>query len=306
MIEFLVGYTGFVGSNLAHSHKFTGLFNSANIHEAYGQHPDILVYAGVRSEMFIANARPLEDKAVIETAKSNISRIAPKRIILISTVAVYPEPYSKDEDSEINGSLLKAYGANRLDLERWTEDNFPAHSIIRLPAVYGLNMRKNFLYDYIHVIPAMLTESKFQELADKIPELSDFYMLHDNGYFKCRDISQEEKLYLKNIFRELDFSALNFTDSRSIYQFYSLANLWSHIEIILSENLDKVNLVSPPISVADVYQFLAGKEFRNILANQPYNYDIKTKHYALFGGIGGYIMNREQELLEIRKFISGV
>lgn len=51
----LVGFTGFVGSNLAMSTDFDGLYNSANIEEAYGTNPDLLVYAGVPAQKFIAN-----------------------------------------------------------------------------------------------------------------------------------------------------------------------------------------------------------------------------------------------------------
>ena len=34
-MDFIVGYTGFVGSNLIASHNFDGMFNSKNITEAY-------------------------------------------------------------------------------------------------------------------------------------------------------------------------------------------------------------------------------------------------------------------------------
>lgn len=46
-MESLVGYTGFVGSNLAESHSFDGLYHSKNIEQAYGTKPELLVYAGV-------------------------------------------------------------------------------------------------------------------------------------------------------------------------------------------------------------------------------------------------------------------
>ena len=51
----LVGYTGFVGSNIASSFKFDRLFNSKNIKEAYGLNPDLCVYSGVRAEKYLAN-----------------------------------------------------------------------------------------------------------------------------------------------------------------------------------------------------------------------------------------------------------
>ena len=45
-MEYIVGYTGFVGSNIVLAHEFEGKFNSKNIKEAYGGNPDLLVYAG--------------------------------------------------------------------------------------------------------------------------------------------------------------------------------------------------------------------------------------------------------------------
>ena len=47
--------------------------------------------------------------------------------------------------------------------------------IIRLPGLYGKNIRKNFIYDYLNVIPAMLKEAKFEELAAEDPGLRNYY-----------------------------------------------------------------------------------------------------------------------------------
>ena len=46
----LVGYTGFVGSNIYKSAggRIKGLYNSKNIEDAYDTTPDLLIYAGVR------------------------------------------------------------------------------------------------------------------------------------------------------------------------------------------------------------------------------------------------------------------
>lgn len=54
-MDILVGYTGFVGSNLTLQKKFDMCVNSSNVKDAYGMNPDLLIYAGIPSEMFIAN-----------------------------------------------------------------------------------------------------------------------------------------------------------------------------------------------------------------------------------------------------------
>lgn len=301
--EFLVGYTGFVGSNLARQHKFSALFNSKNICDAYGKKPELLVYSGVKSEMFLANKDPEADLQLIIDASKNIEKIIPKKLVLISTIAVYPRTDNANEDTFICKDELTAYGANRLYLERWVEENIGDYLIVRLPAIYGENLKKNFIYDYIHIIPTMLTSTKYGELISKNRELEEYYELQKNGFYKCKNLTIEEEKRLRILFLSLGFTALSFTDSRSIYQFYDLKNLWNHIQIALDYGISKLNISTPPISASEVYRELSGKQFVNELEKPPYNYDIHTKFFELFGGVDGYIMTKEQEMEEIVNFV---
>ena len=156
----LVGYTGFVGSNLAASADFDGLYNSKNIEQAFGTQPDVLYYSGVPAAKFIANKYPDQDLEIIKNAVENIRKIAPKKLVLISTVDVYKAPNGKDEDAPMKTEGLEAYGANRLYLEQRVKEIFPDYHIVRLPGLYGKNIKKNFIYDYINYIPALLNEAK--------------------------------------------------------------------------------------------------------------------------------------------------
>lgn len=88
----LVGYTGFVGSNLYTSGDFDAAYNSKNIQEAYGTCPDLLVYAGLRAEKYLANNAPEKDMEQIIEAEQNIKKIRPKKLVLISTIDVFKEP----------------------------------------------------------------------------------------------------------------------------------------------------------------------------------------------------------------------
>lgn len=302
-MDYLVGSSGFVGSNIASQHSFDGLFHSRNISEAYGKAPDLLVYSGVRAEMFLANKNPQADRKLIDDAIHNIEQIAPKACVLISTIAVYPDTHEADEDTVISEDCLSAYGTNRLALEHWVEKNIPDSLVVRLPAIYGKNLKKNFLYDYIHVIPAMLTREKLMELSAKAPQLQDYYLPQDNGFFKCKLLSEEQENLLKALFHELRFSALNFTDSRSVYQFYALKDLWEHIMLARQNGIRRLNLATPPISVGEVYRALTGEEFVNHLTKQPFDYDLRTKHAAIFGGKDGYIFDKEKELEDIISFV---
>ena len=53
----LVGYTGFVGSNIyaAAGDQIDAVYNSKNIENAFGTNPDVLIYAGLRAEKYLAN-----------------------------------------------------------------------------------------------------------------------------------------------------------------------------------------------------------------------------------------------------------
>ena len=299
----LVGYTGFVGTNLSEAYSFDYLINSKNIGLSYGTNPDLLVYAGVRAEMFIANSNPEVDFNQILVAIENIKKINPKNVVLISTVAVYDKSYDVDEDYEIDETKLTPYGRNRLFLEKWVLENYKESLVVRLPAIYGLNLKKNFLYDYIHVIPRMLTQSKYDELASKNDVIKKYYKKSDDGYFHCTAEKLDSQKELKTTFEKIGFSALNFTDSRSVYQFYNLKHLWNHIQTALNQKINLLNIVTEPLSVAEAYESFCGNQFYNCLPKTPFNYGIRSKYSSVFGGRDGYLMDKNQVKQDLKDFV---
>lgn len=298
----LVGYTGFVGSNLYASGSFDAAYNSKNIERSYGTEPELLVYAGLRAEKYLADRAPEQDMAQILQAEDNIRRIAPKRLVLISTIDVFRDPRGVDEESVIDGEGLRPYGRNRYQLESWVRARYPDALIVRLPALFGRNIKKNFIYDYIHLIPFMLRRDKFEELSAADPELRRYYVLQDNGFYRV-NISEEDKGPLKERFRALGFSALNFTDSRSQFQFYDLSRLWQDIQTALGAGIRLWHPAVEPVSAAEVYQYLTGERFVNELEGTPARYDFRTVHAGLFGGSGGYIYGKDRVLRGIEHFV---
>ena len=81
-MNFLVGSTGFVGSNLSKNFAFDGLFYSKNVEESFDKNPDLLVYSGVPAQKFLANKEPKKDMEIIGDAIENIKRINPKDYII--------------------------------------------------------------------------------------------------------------------------------------------------------------------------------------------------------------------------------
>ena len=302
MMKALVGYTGFVGSNIYASGDFDAVYNSKNIEKAYGTCPDLLIYAGLRAEKYLANNDPDKDYELIVQAEKNIKKINPKKLVLISTIDVFKNPVDVDENSEIDTEGLQAYGYNRYQLECWVRETYPDALIIRLPGLFGKNIKKNFIYDYMNVIPFMLKQEKFDELSAKNPSLRDYYILQENGFYKVC-VSNADKEKLKDIFRELGFSALNFTDSRSVYQFYNLARLWEDIQIALNAGIRLWHPATEPVSAEEIYEYLTGEKFINKLNGKPANYDYQTIYGSVFGGVKKYISDKTEVLREIKKFV---
>lgn len=298
----LVGYTGFVGSNIYAKGDFDSVYHSADIKDAYGTEPDLLVYAGLRAEKYLANHAPEKDMEQILRAEENIEKINPKKLVLISTIDVFKEPKGADETSPIETKNLHAYGYNRYQLELWVREKYPDALIIRLPGLFGINIKKNFIYDLINVIPFMLKAEKFEELAGRDAELKKYYRLQDNGFYKV-EVPDENREELKSRFKELGFSALHFTDSRSRYQFYNLGHLWRDIQTALDSGITLWHPATEPVSAGEVYEYVTGEKFVNELDGRPADYDYRTMYAELFGGKNQYISPRGCVLEEIKEFV---
>ena len=304
-MRYLVGCTGFVGSNICASASFDGLFHSTDIEQAYGKAPDLLIYAGLRAEKFLANSDPQRDMASVQQALDNIRAIKPQRLVLISTVDVYKTPDGVDEATPVETDGLHAYGLNRYWLEERVREEFPDALIVRLPGLYGINLKKNFLYDLIHRTPSMLKPAKFEELAAKNGRLADFYSLADNGFYKLRDMTDAKRKELRAFFAHNDFSAVNFTDSRATYQLYPLRFLWQHIEAALAQNITLLNVAVEPVSAQEIYRATEGSEFRNEIAAVPVHYDMRSCHAQALGGRNGYLLDRTFLLEDIVGYVQG-
>lgn len=299
----LVGHTGFVGNNLYRYGSFELGVNSGSVREAYGTKPDLCVYAGLRAEKYLANQQPEKDWQMIEQAKENIRMIKPQKLVLISTIDVFKSPLAVYEDSAIDMDGLQPYGYNRRVLENWVRENYPEALIVRLPGLFGEGIKKNFIYDIINVIPFMLSETKMGELSSQEAAIEEYYEIQDNGFWKCRNLNEGEKNALRNILSRVNFSALQFTDSRSEFQFYPLKRLWSDIKIALENKIELLHTATEPISAGEIYKFLYGREFMNETAGVPAKYDYRTRYSGLYRRGGGYIMGKEEVLLEIQNFI---
>ena len=149
----------------------------------------------------------------------------------------------------------------------------------------------------------MLRENKFNELCNINDFITKYYYKLDNGFYKCKELNSEDRKQLIDYFESVKFSALNFTDSRNAYQFFNLTQLWEIIEKCFNYSINKINIVSEPISIKELYRYLKGEEFNNEIGNQVLRYDLKTKYDTLFGGNDGYIYSKQFLLNDIKEYI---
>lgn len=142
----LIGYTGFVGSNILAAHGFDDVYNSSNIDDIRGREYDLVVSSGNRADSFRINTHGDEDRAEIDAYIDRVTAAKIGKLVLISTVCVYPAGGEPDESTPTAEDGLTPYGANRLHQEQRFADAFDT-TIVRLPQLYGANLRKGVVYD---------------------------------------------------------------------------------------------------------------------------------------------------------------
>jgi hypothetical protein len=248
MSDALIGYTGFVGSTLLKQRTFEYGFRSTNIDEIDGQEFDLVVCAAAPAQKWIANREPEADREKIESLISHLKAIRSKAFVLISTVDVFKNPIGVNEDTPVDETGLHPYGLHRRLLEKFVEQHFSNHLIVRLPGLVGPGLRKNIIFDF----------------------------LNDNN--------------------------LHSIESRGVFQFYPMVNLWFDVQSALKADLKLVHLTAEPISVTELSLAGFGKTFNQTLANPPASYDFQSKHASIFGGRGDYQYSKRETLQAVRAY----
>lgn len=244
----LIGYSGFVGSTLLRQAKFDHLYRSTNIHEIENKKFNFVICAGAPAQKWIANRCPEEDKSKIDTLIDHLKTIKTDTFILISTVDVFKTPIGVDEETPIDESDLHPYGLHRRQLEKFVQDNFSNHLIVRLPGLVGPGLRKNVIFDFLN--------------SNNLPMI----------------------------------------ESRGVFQFYPMVNLWHDIQIALKKELSVIHLTAEPVRVSDISEQGFGRPFTQVITDSPVKYDMQTRHANLFGSPGRHQYNAKETMLAIRAY----
>ena len=148
----LLGYTGFVGSHIRENlnPETTEYFNSKNLKSVLDSSFDRVYCACVPAVKWLANQNPEEDMRIVSDIGQILREIRCNRMYLVSTIDVHDHSEEGQVEDNVIPSL-EPYGKHRFDLETsLREVFFDKLTVLRLPALFGVGLKKNSLFDLMN------------------------------------------------------------------------------------------------------------------------------------------------------------
>lgn len=308
-MDALIGATGFVGGQLTRQHAFEAGFTSRNVDQVKDHAFDLTLCAAAPGSMFEANRFPDEDKKKIEKLISDISKVNTKRFVLISTIAVL-DGFRADDEDTAKFNEASFYGKHRRDLEVFCLAHFPSCLVVRLPALFGSGLKKNFLFDIRNPMPSMLPPPRFEEMAGALADDLKAVLPAIYGWNEALGLFVIDRGALEasgrrpdfdKAVKEAEFAAELFTSPSSHFQFYDMSRLWADVALSLDAGLDVIHLAPPPVKAADIYGELTGRAMPESAA-RVHMEDMRTRHAALWGAENPYFETQADVLARLRRF----
>ena len=169
MSEAILGYTGFVGGFLRETRPDAELFNSTNFQNLRGRTFDTIYCATVPAVKWLANKDPVGDARAIQAIQDVLATVQCRRhFVLISTIDVHDHSTQHQREDQAVIESAEPYGRHRLEFERWVRTEFEAQGahvcVLRLPALFGIGLKKNVLYDLLNarLLHTIRLDSEFQ------------------------------------------------------------------------------------------------------------------------------------------------
>ena len=95
----LIGYSGFIGSNLLKFKNKFHKYNSKNINKIKNKKYNLVICAGTSSKIWLAKKKPSLDLNKIKYLINNLKKVKAKKFVLISTCEVYGLSKNQKENS---------------------------------------------------------------------------------------------------------------------------------------------------------------------------------------------------------------
>lgn len=312
-IDCIIGHSGFVGGNLLRQHDFVGRFNSRNIDDSIGSKFDTVVCAAAPGSMLQANAFPERDLEQIETLCSKLASIKARHFVLISSIAVIADFAGKDDERTEAFQTELAYGRHRRLLETFCAECFDSTLILRLPALFGAGLKKNFLFDLLNPVPSMLNSAKMKQALETVSAadravLKQVYSLNEqNGMFVLDRLGlgrTSAKSRIEEAFGLHALTSVQFTHQDSTFQYYGVDRLWGDIEAALAGGISLLHLATEPVAAAQIHRSVIGSDMPKTGARLHHE-DMHTLHAGLRGRTGPYLEDAKQVMARVTAFAQG-
>ncbi|KAI3593287.1 hypothetical protein D9X30_1725 [Cupriavidus sp. U2] len=133
--------------------------------------------------------------------------------------------------------------------------------------------------------------------------LEEFVSEHFSDYLIVRLPGLVGPGLRKNVvFDLLNENNLQSIDSRGMFQFYPMVNLWYDIQSALHAGLKLVHLTAQPIRVRELAAQGFGRDFQNEISSTAVQYDFRTRHAHVFGATGMYQYDTRATLQAVRAY----
>jgi hypothetical protein len=235
-----------------------------------------------------------------------------RRFVLISTIAVLDDAGAGYTESTARFETEKAYGRHRRELEERMLGQFDHCHVLRLPALFGPGLKKNFLFDLLNPLPSFIKPDRFAELEEGFGAadrgaLQRWYRRDPALGMLALDraglAQSADRERLTRAFAEIGFAARNFTNSASRFQYYNMDRLAADIDRAVEAGIDVLNVCSQPLEAHAIALALTGEAFSNA-APPITREDMRSDHARVFGADGPYLIGGEAVLADLRAFYS--
>lgn len=285
-------------------------FNSRTVAEAEGVRFETLYCAAAPGSMFEANNYPERDTARIDALIASLSRMGGERFVLISTIAVLDRFDGGYTEADPHYQESTPYGVNRRRLEVACQAHFPSCLVVRLPALFGHGLAKNFIFDLMNAMPTMLNATAYDTLATGLSvslasALAVIYAPDANLGMQVIDrdalAALPERAALTAEADRLGINAVMFHNRETTYQFYEMSRLVEDIDRVLEAGLDVLHLAPAPLKTAEIYRALKGTEMPET-KGRLHTEDMRTLHAGLWGATGPYNRSTDDVLAALTAF----
>jgi hypothetical protein len=235
MLKITIIGKGFLGKNLLdhYSQYNCEVFDSKNINCLSNQEHDIIFCAAPSGKKWLVNQNKEQDLSNI-LSLINILKITKfKTLILFSTIDVYNNNCIIENESSINYSH-EPYGQNRKILENEVMKLAGKTHVIRLPALFGKHLEKNYIFDLLNnnVVDKIKINSSFQWYpTNKLVEHIEFVINNNISLLNLAVEPIDTQSIVDNFFLNIK----NKTDHKTKGIFYDMRSQYTKNKYFLNK-----------------------------------------------------------------------